>query len=350
MHSFEQQIPVPTFSSYIPSLGDSRRTESAQSFQNFQFAATHCRTLSLKNFDREIQTNITWLLLESVIKPALRKGERPKVSLHDQHTYSSIPTHIATTKLEQTTMDLARAFTRRNKRTGTSMPSLVRASSTKKRDGPIQRSAISAPLELLSTTNVLAFNAPNIYGSSSSSLSDESDSFMGLSSTRGTTPDNSSIGSASSPVEQNHLSSYFQAPGRSASSAGSHRFSNDTGVPTIPTRALSHTKKSHEAVARQRSISRSIPPPTSIHTPTNPRDTVDMFSTKVDANHPFGPELAQVNELAEEMNIMILDEEEQYLSSRGLLKFGVEEYMDEIQGLFRGSFGNPFNPFGAGWI
>lgn len=234
------------------------------------------------------------------------------------------------------------------------MPSPVRASSTRKRDGPIQRSAISAPLELLSTTNVLAYNAPNIYGSSSSSVSDDSDSsFTFGNSSRGTTPDTSSIGSVPSPVETNHLSTYFQAPGRNSSSAGSHRFSTDGEVPTIPTRALSHTKKSHEAVARQRSLSRSIPPPTAIHTPTNARDTIDMFSNKVDANHPFGPELEQVNELAEEIgarNVMILDEEEQYLASQGLFKFGVEEYMDEIQGLFGGSFGNPFSPLGAGWI
>lgn len=251
-------------------------------------------------------------------------------------------------------MDLARAFTKRNKRPEISMPSPIRAGSMRKHDGPIQRSAISAPLELLSTTNVLAFNAPNIYGSSSSSLSDDSDSFLTYShSSRGTTPDTSSIGSAPSPVEPNHLSTYFQAPGRNSSSAGSHRFSTDTDVPAIPSRALSHTKKSHEAVARQRSVSRQTPPPTVIHTTANTRDTLDIFSSKVDANHPFGAELEKVNELAEEMgarNVMILDEEEQYLMSQGLLKFGVEEYMDEIQGLFGGSFGNPFNPFSAGWI
>lgn len=236
------------------------------------------------------------------------------------------------------------------------MPSPVRNPSTRKHDGPIQRSAISAPLELLSTTNVLAFNAPNIYASSTSSVSDDSDSsFTFCNSSRGTTPDTSSIGSIPSPLEPNHLSTYFQAPGRSSSAAGSHRFSTDTEVPTIPSRALSHTKKSHEAVARQRqrSLSRSIPPPTAIHTTANARDTIDMFSNKVDANHPFGAELEQVNELAEEIgarNVMILDEEEQYLMSQGLLKFGVEEYMDEIQGLFGGSFGNPFSPLGAGWI
>lgn len=251
-------------------------------------------------------------------------------------------------------MDLARAFTKRSRRPEISMPSPIRTSSMRKRDGPIHRSEISAPLELLSTTNVLAFNAPNIYGSSSSSVSDDSDSsFTFCNSSRGTTPDTSSIGSVPSPIEPNHLSTYFQAPGRNSSSAGSHRFSCDTEVPTIPSRALSHTKKSHEAVARQRSLSRSIPPPTSIHTTTNARDTIDMFSKKVDANHPFGAELEQVNELAEEIgarNVMILDEEEQYLMSQGLYKFGVEEYMDEIQGLFGGSFGNPFSPFGAGWI
>lgn len=236
------------------------------------------------------------------------------------------------------------------------MPSSVRTPSTRKRDSPIQRSAISAPLELLSTTNVLAFNAPNIYGSSTSSVSDDSDSsFTFGNSSRGTTPDTSSIGSIPSPLEPNHLSTYFQAPGRSPSAAGSHRFSSDTEVPTIPSRALSHTKKSHEAVARQRqrSLSRSIPPPTAIHTTANARDTIDMFSNKVDVNHPFGAELEQVNELAEEIgarNVMILDEEEQYLMSQGLLKFGVEEYMHEIQGLFGGSFGNPFSPLGAGWI
>ena len=251
-------------------------------------------------------------------------------------------------------MDLARAFTKRNRRPEISMPSPVRTSSTRKHDGPIQRSAISAPLELLSTTNVLAFNAPNIYGSSASSVSDDSDSsFTFCHSSRGTTPDTSSIGSVPSPVEPNHLSTYFQAPVRNSSSAGSHRFSSNSEIPTVPSRALSHTKKSHEAVARQRSLSRSIPPPTAIHATANARDTIDMFSNKVDANHPFGAELEQVNELAEEIgarNVMILDEEEQYLMSQGLFKFGVEEYMDEIQGLFGGSFGNPFSPLGAGWI
>lgn len=78
-----------------------------------------------------------------------------------------------------------------------------------------------------------------------------------------------------------------------------------------------------------------------------------MFSCKADAHHPFSAELDQVNELAEEIgarNVMILDEEEQWLMTQGLLKYGVEEYVEEIQGLFGGSFGNPFSSFNAGWI
>ena len=78
-----------------------------------------------------------------------------------------------------------------------------------------------------------------------------------------------------------------------------------------------------------------------------------MFLDKPDVGHPFGAELAQVNELAEEIGaqeVLILDEEEQYLASHGLCKFGAQDYLDEINGLFGGSFANPFGPFNAGWI
>ena len=226
------------------------------------------------------------------------------------------------------------------------------------RSGPIKRSAISQPLELLSTTNILAYNAPDIHSATSSATSsgDDSDSSVNFMSSRGTSPDTSSIESAPSPVEPNHLTDYFKSPGRSASSAGKFRHSNDSSdaeVPAVPTRAMSHTKRSHQEVARQRSISKSIQPPTAIHSPSNARSSIDMFSSKPEANHPFGAELEQVNELAEEIgarDVMILDDEELYLQSHGLQKFGAEEYLNEIQGLLGGGFGNPFSPFGAGWI
>lgn len=156
-------------------------------------------------------------------------------------------------------------------------------------------------------------------------------------------------------MEPNHLSSYFQSPGLSSSSKGfrqSHGHS-DIDVPAIPSRALSHTKKSHQEIARQRSLSRSIQPPNAIHNSATTSSSFDIFSGKADAQHPFSAELDQVNELAEEIgarDVMILDQEEQWLMTRGLLKYDVEEYVEEIQGLFGGIYGNSFNPFDAGWI
>lgn len=78
-----------------------------------------------------------------------------------------------------------------------------------------------------------------------------------------------------------------------------------------------------------------------------------MFSNKPKADHPFGAELTQVNELAEEIgarNVLIMDDEEMFLMENGLCKFGADDYMDEIQGLFGGTYNNPFSPFSAVWI
>ena len=211
--------------------------------------------------------------------------------------------------------------------------------------GSIKRSAISSPLELLSTTNALAFEAPNIYGSS-----DESDSSLTFSATsRATTPETPASESPS-PVEPNHLSTYFQ----SASNTRSSKDSLDAASPAIPQRALSHTKKSHQDSARiRRSASKTTLPPNAIHNTSTTRSSVDMFNNQPEPDHPFGAELTKVNELAEEIgarNVLILDEEEQFLMDRGLCKFGAEDYVDEIQGLFGGSYNNPFSPFSAVWI
>ena len=243
-------------------------------------------------------------------------------------------------------MELARALTGRKRQGASDLTHYQpnRAMSMRKA-GSIKRSAISSPLELLSTTNVLAFEAPNIYGSS-----DESDSSLNFSaSSRATTPE-TSASESNSPVEPNHLSSYFQ----SASTKRGSKDSADVDSPTIPQRALSHTKKSHQDSARiRRSASRSNPPPNAIHTPVTTRSSFDMFSNHPEPDHPFGAELTKVNELAEEMgarNVLILDDEEQFLMEHGLCKFGVQDYVDEIQGLFGGSYNNPFSTFGASWI
>jgi hypothetical protein len=72
-----------------------------------------------------------------------------------------------------------------------------------------------------------------------------------------------------------------------------------------------------------------------------------MFS-----EHPFGAELEQVNELAEEFGISskVLDEEEQILREKGLRKFKAEDYMMEILPLWGGVFEDELMPLSPGWI
>lgn len=241
-------------------------------------------------------------------------------------------------------MELARALTSRKRNVSDSLRFEPKRAASMRRAGTIKRSAISAPLELLSTTNVLAFNAPNIYGSSDN----ESEGSMTFStSTRATTPDNDSL----SPLEPNHLSSYFANASRSCS--GESKESSDCDSPTIPQRMPSHTKKSHQLAARKRSIQQSVQPPVEIHTAAAAHNSIEMFSHKPEADHPFGPELTKVNELAEEIgarDVLILDEEEQYLMSNGFCKFGAEDYLEEIMGLLGCSYNNPFSKDSPVWI
>ncbi|KAL8766949.1 MAG: hypothetical protein Q9209_006430 [Squamulea sp. 1 TL-2023] len=258
-------------------------------------------------------------------------------------------------------MELARNFTRRHKRPEITHLSPNRTTSIRKHDGRIDHSVISPPIELLSTTNVLALNAPDLHTSlantpfsSASSSADESDVSLTFSaSSRSTSPETESVGFSPSPIEPNHLTGYFQSPGRPFSDA-----SSEVCIPAIPSRAKSHTKQTHQAAASERSNSRTNLPPVSIHSPITPampaRSSIDMFSSNPEAGHPFGAELAQVNEMAEEIGAnetTMLDEEEQYLVENGLCKFSATEYLDEIQGYFgAGAYGNPYSPFDAAWI
>jgi hypothetical protein len=67
------------------------------------------------------------------------------------------------------------------------------------------------------------------------------------------------------------------------------------------------------------------------------------------SRHPFGQELAQVSELAEEFSIATkaeitaasraMQEEEQELQFRGLLKFSADDYMSDLRGLASLIFG-----------
>ncbi|TAQ83521.1 hypothetical protein B7494_g8163 [Chlorociboria aeruginascens] len=248
-------------------------------------------------------------------------------------------------------MSLARAFTqRRNKRPEISAPLPARNFTTKHSPGHVRSLAskdkISSPLELVSTTNMLTYNAPDIYprSSSSSASGDESDRSPTSASTPLTSPDTSSIESSPTSTEQNHLSSYFGSPVRESASSDE--------VPMIPKRALSHTKKSHEVLSRKRSMKMAQ----RNNSTSTARSSIGMFESKIDTmDHPFGNELAQVSELAEEFGIskeklIMVDEEEQELVSRGFFKFCAEDYISEIQGLFTTAFGESRPKMAALWI
>jgi len=222
-----------------------------------------------------------------------------------------------------------------------------RSLTTKHSYGTI-RNKISAPIELISTTNMLSYNAPDIRprAASSSSSSGEDSDIMSVNS-----PDTSSIESSSpTSPKPNHLSCYFGGP------------SSGDEAPSIPRRALTHTKKRSQILAHQKSISGMSSPAMSRQASTSTaRSSINMFSRTIDTietqleQHPFGPELAQVSEIAEEFGISkerlaFVDEEEKELVSKGLFKFRAEDYMSEIHGLFMSTFFDPKPTMSAMWI
>lgn len=246
------------------------------------------------------------------------------------------------------------------------------------------RNKISSPMELTHTTNMLAYNAPDLHPQSARSVSssnskssdDESDAHTSASSPP-TSPDVASVGERANSPEPNHLSCYFTAPGQKAPPRVNE-------APSIPKRAPSHTKKaSYDNLAQKQaarysnqslqtasskasfSLSRSsststtatsvsstsysrskpVAPPVSM-SPITPAVTV---STPVrqrsirrheltPSTHPFGQELAQVTEIAEDYGVSdrldLVREEQKELVSKGLCCFQAEEYAAEVHSLF----------------
>ncbi|KAG5942229.1 hypothetical protein E4U53_007281 [Claviceps sorghi] len=273
-------------------------------------------------------------------------------------------------------MALSRAFTTRRLRGNSDAAELGKMpqrSQTFKASQDI-RTKISAPIQLLHTTNMLSYNAPDIprpvrsnSTNSNKSLSD-ADTRSAVESTPPSSPD---VDLASGP---NHLSCYFKNSGSPRMGA----MPSDTEAPAIPRRSPSHTKQnSYDAIARQRSLSRTsgesdqssfmrggqsfsrssssatstrassashtsipfsqkaasaapVPPVPSIPRSTSPQNQVREM-------HPFGHELAQVTELAEEYTpntrLNVIEEEEQYIFSHGLQKFSPDDYMSAVQSI-----------------
>ncbi|EFQ28831.1 hypothetical protein CGRA01v4_10273 [Colletotrichum graminicola] len=296
---------------------------------------------------------------------------------------------------------ISRAFTTRRVKNSIDLSDAARG---KERTNILQRSKttkaqyairhkISAPMELVHTTNMLSYNAPDIRprtgtdassNSSRKSTEEDSESARSAASSPPTSPD---VAPHELLKEPNHLSCYFVSPG------APNNASKTPEVPTIPKRAPTHTKQaSFDAVARQRSLSQmskasdktvsskasmtfsarassgssaastmshhSITP--AIKTPLPPMPTPAFQhqsprQEKVTESHPFGRELAQVTEIAEEFGIKddVMYEEERLLKAEGLYKFAADDYLSEVQSLFPNFFTDsqaPQRSMATAWI
>ncbi|KAK2738510.1 hypothetical protein FQN57_007025 [Myotisia sp. PD_48] len=282
--------------------------------------------------------------------------------------------------MSNSSSSISRAFTRRQKRPEVSAPMPFREGQLKFAAGTIQRSKISLPVELISTTNLLAYTAPDLKSHSPNKLQSKSTSLSSTSSPT-TSPAHSASSSSSfrstidesdasnstrspsttvtsadlsshdvSPVtnEGNAFAAYFDQHKRSntnnshlsrSSTSSSHRelsSSLTSPAPAIPQRSLSHTKKSHQELVRQRSRSKMAPPSTSL-SGTHAARMQESLDRGVDLSHPFGKELEQVNEVAEEFagGQLVVDEDERALAERGLRKVAVDEYLFEVDQFYR---------------
>jgi len=276
-------------------------------------------------------------------------------------------------------MSLARGLTQRMKRRDAPAPTSppTRSQSVKASGLQIDRAKISGPVALVSTTNMLSYNAPDIapiqtnFSSKASTHSaDDSDhsysarSRASSQASRDTLTDASSVSSSPTSPAPNHLSGYFAAANknlRKSASSGNLQQLKETkeeesavpSVPAVPERALSHSKRAHERLAQKRSM-QSLSRHSSTRSSREQRKSVDMFRATIqeEEQHPFGKELEQLNEIAEEFNGAVRDAETEadiaMLRDRNLAIFCAADYLAEIQPLFSARFGQSTAPLA--WI
>jgi len=256
-------------------------------------------------------------------------------------------------------MSLARAFTKR-----------IQRPDAMGRIGSI-RNQISSPVALLSTTNMLSYDAPDI----ATLHINTTDGALSTASSAPSTPgrqssDNDSDGLTPSTVstdassvessprdESNHLSSYFR-PGPDTV----RKAAEVEDIPVLPSRAPSHSKREHERLARKRSLqcvrpasAQSMRESVLSRSNSELRHSCARTSTndKLTVN-PFSQELAQLNEVVEEFGATARDvaaeEDTAVMQSRGLMKFGLDDYLQEIQPLWSIVFAEIVPPANSPWI
>jgi hypothetical protein len=272
-------------------------------------------------------------------------------------------------------------MTKRMKRSDAPEKAMPRSKSVKNPTLQIDRAQISLPVALLSTTNTLVYDAPDLANldmaamrnisnstaaSSHSSADDSDNSISGRSRasshvSRDTLTDASSVESSPTSPAPNHLSGYFPAPNGSGKTIRKSASTNSLSqvreeptepVPAIPQRAVSHSKRAHVQLAQKRSMQNlgsrgtSMSSRGSLGSLREQRSSLDMFSISAatattiseEEVHPFGAELEQLNEVVEEFSGVARSAEEEadldVMRKRGLAVFCAAEYMAEIQPLF----------------
>lgn len=238
-------------------------------------------------------------------------------------------------------MSLVRAFTTRRSKPDHLENVHVGRAASQRQGRPVHRTQISSPVVLLSSTNALSYDAPDIAGtapvggtrdfSSSSSRSShegsDASTFDISSNTDASSIENSPINPEPEP---NHLSCYFKSAQDSSPTLQSR---TSVDAPSIPQRVPSHSKKAHERVHRKRSVQRMMSPPSSIV-----RNSTEMFKPiEAPQENPFGNELAQLDEVAEELSYAVRDAEAEedaaYMEAHGLARYDADSYFAEIHSL-----------------
>lgn len=272
-------------------------------------------------------------------------------------------------------------MTKRMKRNDEPKESVSPTRSHSVKNGPaIDRAKISLPVALVSTTNMLSYNAPDIanlksassmasLAQSSADDSDHSSSTRSRASSHGsrdtTLTDASSVDLSPISPGPHHFAG-LPSPNvkplkKSTSTTSLKRVKEEViePVPAIPQRALSHSKRAHERLAHKRSLQHvstsSRGSVSSARSLREQRSSLDMFTATIqEESHPFGRELEQLNEVVEEFGGVIRDAEaEADLSAmrcNNLAAYCAADYLADIQPLFSRRFGVPHQPAAMAWI
>jgi hypothetical protein len=136
---------------------------------------------------------------------------------------------------------------------------------------------------------------------------------------------------------------------RTVSTKASFSFSRSSSSSTSTSVTTQSSTSPHH---RSKLSGATTVPPASISKISPPRPQRRDYP---ETQHPFGPELAQVSEIAEEYGVKeqvanVIDAEEEVMLAKGLLKFSADEYMSEVSGLFSTFFPQPLKSATTTWI